>query len=183
MSIFADGIIHLYNYFTNSVDSFAVPTGTSPNQCVTVQADPSDTIESLVQKIRDRVREENTSWKKCWLLPLHPSELEKSFNDAVEWAVAYTKFEKARASMLRGTLSKKYGKEHVYKLGAYINQAICGDAKDKDKPLFGVNDSLWKVHKDLAGMSQEKAMQYAAEELVRQKKMFSNETIVPRHNN
>ena len=114
--------------------------------------------------------------------PLHPSELEKSFDEVVEWALAYTKFEKARASMLRSTLSKKYGNEHVHKLFAYINQAIYGDAKDKDKPWFRINGSLWQLHKDLAGMSEEKAMQHAVEEVVCQKKMFCNETIVPGHN-
>ena len=105
--------------------------------------------------------------------------IEKAFDEAVEWTVAYTKFEKVRASMLSSTLSKKYGKEHSHRLFAYMNQAIHGDAKDMKKPWFRVNGSLWQSHKNLVGTSREKVMQQAVEEVARQKQMFSNETVVP----
>jgi acyl-CoA-binding protein len=179
MSLFANGIITVCNYFTNSANSFIVLTGTSPRKSVSVQPEAGDTIESLVQKIRDRVKDEGGTWIKHWIPPKNPSELEKAFDEAVEWSLAYTEFEKARASMLRSTLSKKYGKEHSHKLFAYMNQAIYGDATNKSKPWFGVNGSLWQSHKNLAGMTREKAMQQAVEEVARQKKMFSNETVVP----
>lgn len=42
-----------------------------------------------------------------------------------------------------------------------------------------MNGSLWQSHKNLAGMARKKAMEQAVEEAARQKKMFSNETVVP----
>ena len=179
MSLFADGIITIYNCFTNSANSFIVLTGTFPRKFVSVQPEAEDTIESLAQKIRDRVKDEGGTWIKRWMPPMGPSELEKAFDEAVEWTVAYTKFEKARASMLSSTLSKRYSKEHSHKLYAYMNQAIHGDAQNKDKPWFRVNGSLWQSHKNLAGMAREKAMEQTVEEAARQKQMFSNETVVP----
>ena len=102
---------------------------------MSVQPEAGDTIESLAQKIRDRVKDEGGTWIKHWMPPMSPSELEKAFDEAVEWAVAYTEFvEKARASMFSSTLSKRYGKEHSHKLFAYMNQAIHGDAQNKGKP-------------------------------------------------
>ena len=101
---------------------------------MSVQPEAGDTIESLAQKIRDRVKDEGGTWIKHWMPPMSPSELEKAFDEAVEWAVAYTEFEKARASMFSSTLSKRYGKEHSHKLFAYMNQAIHGDAQNEGKP-------------------------------------------------
>ena len=185
MSLFADGIITIYNYFTNSANSFVVQTSTAPRKFVSVQPEAGDTIESLAQKIRDRIKEDNAAggrgiWIKSWMAPpTNPSELEKAFDEAVEWSVAYAEFEKACASMLSSTLSKRYGKEVSHKLFAYMSQAIHGDAKSKNKPWFRVNGTLWQSHNTLAGMTREKAMEQAVEEAARLKIMFSNETIVP----
>lgn len=180
MSVFADGIIGIYNYFTDSANSFVVQTGTSPRKFVIVQPEAEDTIEKLAQKVRDRIEEEGGTWiKRHRVLPTNPSEPEKEFDEAIEWIVACTKFDNARASMMRSTLSKKYGEEHGKKLFAYVSQAIQGDATIRSKPWFGVNGSSWQAHKNLAGMAREKAMRETVEEVARQKKLFRNETIVP----
>ena len=168
----------IINYFTNSPDSFLIRTGRSPRTFVTVRPEPEDTIEKLVQRIRDRIEEKGGVWIKSWVLPYYPSELEKEFDEAIEWFIAYSKFEMARVSMLRSTLSKRYGKEHQFKLFAYLCQAIYGNAIIQSKPWFFV--SGWKSHRKLAGMTRAKAIQLTVEEVARQKKMFCNETILPR---
>ena len=76
MSLFADGVVTLYNYFTNSANSFMVQMGTSPRKFVSIQLEAGDTIESLAQKIRDRVKDEGGTWIKRWILPMNPSELD-----------------------------------------------------------------------------------------------------------
>jgi acyl-CoA-binding protein len=184
MSLFADGVITIYNYFTNSANSFVVLTSAAPHKFVTVQPEAGDTIESLAQKIRDRIKEDNAGggggkWIKHWMAPINPSELEKAFDEAVEWSVAYAEFDKACASMLSSTLSKRHGKDVGHKLFACMSQAIHGDAKSKNKPWFRVNGTLWQSHNNLAGMTREKAMEQAVEEVARLKILFSYETIVP----
>jgi len=177
------GIFVIYNYFTNSSKSFVVRTGIGSRQFVTVQPEAGDTIETLTQRIQDRVRDSGGTWTKCWMPPSNPSELEKAFDEAIEWTVAFTKFEMARAYMLRRTLSEQYGKDHNHRLFGFMSQAIHGDANDKSKPWLGAGVSLWQSHKKLAGMSREDAMEHMVQEVARQKALFSDETIVPNHVN
>ena len=96
---------------------------------------------------------------------MNPSKLEKAFDEALEWTADYVEFEKARSSMMRSTLSRKYGKKHHHEFYAYLKQAIDGDATSKSKPWLRVNDSKWQSHRNLAGMTREKAMQQAVDEV------------------
>ena len=50
----------------------------------TVQPEPEDTNEELVQKVlRDRIEEEGGTWIKHLVSPMNPSDLEKEFEEAM----------------------------------------------------------------------------------------------------